>query len=70
MGSLVVVEGAKAVEGTLLGGEGSVWMPQEAKGTPLSVRIDRASPKLRKMRSKTGRAPWPLMFGSPRQASR
>ena len=36
-------------------------MPQEAKGTPLSVRMARGRPKSRKVRSKTGRAPRPLV---------
>lgn len=46
------------------------WMPHDAKGTPLSVRIARGRPNSRKVRSKTGRAPRPLMLGNPRHASR
>ena len=45
-------------------------MPHEANGTPLSVRIARGRPNSRKVRSQTGRAPWPVLFGSPRHASR
>jgi hypothetical protein len=44
------------------------WMPQDAKGTPLSVRMARGSPNSRKVCSKAGRAPRPLMFGSSRAA--
>ena len=40
-------------------------MPVVAKGTPLSVRIALGRPNSRKVRSKTGRAPGPLMFGRP-----
>jgi hypothetical protein len=46
------------------------WILQEAKGTPLSVRMALGRPKSRKVRSKTGKALRVLTFGRLRQVSR
>jgi hypothetical protein len=40
------------------------WIPVEANGAPLSVRIARGRPTSRNSRSNTGRAPSVRTFGS------